>query len=193
MVAACQCILKARTLWSLTSSMGGISEAQGHMNGASLETAFEFRFSSFLNDSHSFQILMQRGCNLTFWPCTLSPVKPLGSCSRWSPLLLPLWCILPVCLVLSSSPALLPCTPSTQPTIPLMHTAASLSPEYRKEWPIGPLLRDVVNENFWQYSIHFASWVQWYVFPSVFILQQFKTEHSTSFPCRQQSDKMDEE
>lgn len=47
MVAACHYILQPETLCSLTSSMGGISEAQGLMNGTSLETDFEFRFSSF--------------------------------------------------------------------------------------------------------------------------------------------------
>lgn len=44
MVAACQYILQLKTLCSLTSSAGGISEAQGLMNGTSLETALEFRF-----------------------------------------------------------------------------------------------------------------------------------------------------
>lgn len=40
MVTACQYILQPKTLCSLTSSMGGISEAQGLMNGTSLETDF---------------------------------------------------------------------------------------------------------------------------------------------------------
>lgn len=96
---------------------------------------FQIPIFLFLKWEIPVQNLMYGGGSQTFNLCTLSPVKPLGSCTRWSvssSRLFDVFSCLP-------GPQLLPpctpppCTPSTPPTIPLMHTAASLSPEYRKE------------------------------------------------------------
>lgn len=110
MVMACHYILQPKTMCSLTSSIGGYLRDTGSYEWHVIRNRFWTQIFLILNTAIHFQVSYKKGKQL-FQTLSVSQVKPLGSRSRWSPLLLPLWCILLFAWSSAPPPALLPALP----------------------------------------------------------------------------------